>query len=415
MPVFAQFLMTRLVLLGVSTLAFLGLVPEIEVPENARSEVTSQIHKEVAKNLISKSPGIPALLKVLPEDKHPDPESSGSIINPQPGNQIQPTPKVTPEVKPTPAPTVTTQPIPEPEPIKQAPVIIPPEPAPQPDPTPNPSPRNLVIGDVLVNIICTQKNGNAIKVTTGSGVVIASKGVILTNAHVAQLFLLRDYYNNGLMECAIRRENMPAFGYTANLLYLPSQWIEENKSTITQSNPRGTGEMDYALLYITGNTNPILGKPDSFPSTSFDTREGIAEINDAVTVAGYPGNHKSLLEITRSRPLVIENVRVRDVFTFSGNNVDIMQTSETNVAQTGSSGGGVFENNTLMGTIVSIAPGSNNQSKINALTTAYIDRHIKQTTGRNLPNFVSGDVEAKSQAFQSTVAPLLSRILGEQL
>src|ERR1700733_7735385 len=45
----------------------------------------------------------------------------------------------------------------------------------------------------LVNIECTTIAGGTFEPISGSGVVIDSDGVILTNAHVAQFFLLRDY------------------------------------------------------------------------------------------------------------------------------------------------------------------------------------------------------------------------------
>ena len=47
---------------------------------------------------------------------------------------------------------------------------------------------NEVTRDAIVNIFCTTKSGGSFKPITGSGVVIDKRGIILTNAHVAQYF-----------------------------------------------------------------------------------------------------------------------------------------------------------------------------------------------------------------------------------
>ncbi|MBY0293848.1 hypothetical protein K2Q08_00780, partial [Patescibacteria group bacterium] len=45
----------------------------------------------------------------------------------------------------------------------------------------------------LVNIFCLTKSGGYLYPISGSGVMITKNGIILTNAHVGQYFLLRDY------------------------------------------------------------------------------------------------------------------------------------------------------------------------------------------------------------------------------
>ena len=62
----------------------------------------------------------------------------------------------------------------------------------------------LNLRKALVNIICTVSAGTVLRSISGSGVIISSKGVVLTNAHIGQYFLLSDYPSKGNTFCVIR-------------------------------------------------------------------------------------------------------------------------------------------------------------------------------------------------------------------
>ena len=66
---------------------------------------------------------------------------------------------------------------------------------------------NEVTREALVNVFCTTKSGGSFKPTTGSGVIIDERGVILTNAHVAQYYLLEDYLVEDFVSCVIRTDS----------------------------------------------------------------------------------------------------------------------------------------------------------------------------------------------------------------
>ena len=140
----------------------------------------------------------------------------------------------------------------------------------------------------IVNIYCTSITPTQIRTTTGTGFFIHPSGVILTNAHVAQFLLLENTGVFGDTSCIIRNGNPAAPRYHAELLYIPPAWVEANASLIDDKAPSGTGERDYALLYVTGgmDNEPL---PSTFPALALAT--GLlprSVTNSAVIAAGYP-------------------------------------------------------------------------------------------------------------------------------
>ncbi len=101
----------------------------------------------------------------------------------------------------------------------------------------------------IVNILCTDQKGEEV---TGTGIVVGSQGIILTNAHIGQFFLIRDYPVKNYMSCIIRTGSPAYPTYTAELVYISPTWVADNKTILTDTNPKGTGENDFAFLRITG-------------------------------------------------------------------------------------------------------------------------------------------------------------------
>ena len=101
----------------------------------------------------------------------------------------------------------------------------------------------------VVNILCLSSQGNMVTISTGSGVVINSQGIIITNAHVAENFLIPN------KECTIRSGDIATDKYKASLVYINEKWLQKNAGVIFSNLARGTGENDFALLAITSKTN----------------------------------------------------------------------------------------------------------------------------------------------------------------
>jgi hypothetical protein len=439
MPLLIRFIAQRVFLVGLSLLTVVGVNPQIDVLSDGEAQIATEERKDTIQETLTDLGDTSNDLSTIlnPENgATPIPLPEINILNlpvriPETPNITLPTDTASRPVVPQKVPTQTA--IPTPTPTVPKPTVQPtttpttpaptaptpttpvaPKPtttAPTPQITPDTSSAST-LSNIVVGILCVRHNGNRIHVTNGSGVLVSSKGVVLTNSHVAQMFLLKD---RGY-DCSIRRENIPTYGFKAVPLYISEQWVEDNYMSIGSPSPVGTGENDYALLLITENTNPSLTLPRSFPAASINTKSEAAEIGDSITVAGYPGIQTSDFNLATQASLKTEKTTIKNVFTLARVSVDVFATRDTVVAKRGSSGGGVFENGELIGTIVTTSQGSTPATLvINALTLDYINRDIKDATGLSLTEYLSGDVVTRAQTFQSSVAPRLTELLLRNL
>ena len=267
----------------------------------------------------------------------------------------------------------------------------------------------------LVNILCVTKSGGPLMPISGSGIVIDARGIVLTNAHIAQYLLLKDYVMKDYVECIIRMGS-PAYPlYTTELLYVSESWVRENAVQIDSDNPVGTGEHDYALLRITGT---IDGKGvGAIPNTPVDTKESSADIGTEVLVAGYPAGFVGGITIQKSLYPASSVTSVREVFTFATSTIDLISVGGSIVAQKGSSGGAVVgRDGRLKGLVVtSTQAESTNDRDLRAITLAHINRDIKESTGYSLGEFLTKNLTAESHRFITTIAPTLTRLLENAL
>lgn len=404
MPVLLRFLIQRLIVVAIAFLSFLGISPNLTIPTTEESIVATEERKGIIE-------------EILKERKN---ETTNSIITPtEPIAVIDST--LLPEIKNTQKEEPTKVEI---NPVttegKNVPIIpstnitINAKDTLETEISEQESTSESTINNIVLNIICTNREGNKIKVSTASGVLISPNGVVLTNAHVAQLFLLKNYPRENYMECSLRRENIPTYGYKADILYISKDWIRDNASLINDPAPRGTGENDYALLFITENTNPVLSLPTKFPYAELATIDGSVEVGDNITASGYPGRQISLLNLSSSARLIIDRILVNNIYTFAQTTTDVFSTSATSVAEKGSSGGGIFEDNKLVG-IISTTMNVGGGNYINAITLSYINRDIKNETGYSLSAMISGDVNSRANNFNENEVPVLLKLLEKYL
>jgi S1-C subfamily serine protease len=269
--------------------------------------------------------------------------------------------------------------------------------------------------DALVNIYCTYTTPEYQRITTGSGFFIDDDGVILTNAHVAQFLLLDDNSQQVDVKCIVRAGSPALAIYEAKLLYISPAWVQANASQILTERPRGTGERDYALLYVhSGLDNKPL--PGKFPSLVVNNDYLSKElIGSDITVAGYPADDFTEGSEANLTP-VISTTTLTDMFTFDSNYADVIAIEESAVGQFGSSGGPILnEAGEVIGLITTKGSQIDGNTSLRALTISYIDRTIIEETTFDLKSTTGGQLAFRSDLFLKTIAPFLTRILELEL
>lgn len=269
--------------------------------------------------------------------------------------------------------------------------------------------------EAIVNIYCTYRTDTYIKTTNGTGFFIDTDGVILTNAHVAQFLLLEGL--EGEAACVIRNGNPAMAMYEAELLYISPLWISEHAKLINDEAPKGTGERDYALLYVTsGIDNKPM--PASFAALPFDVVHLSTDIVDTeIFATGYPAE-SSMADGGKS-PLVPKQATttIGELMTFGSNLVDIFTIRGSAIGEHGSSGGPVVNSDgNAMGIISTRGDDAQfGDGSLRAISISYIDRSITQETSNSLAQNLGGNLPYRASIFKKTIVPFLQQVLGDEL
>ena len=305
-----------------------------------------------------------------------------------------PAPKTT--LAPTSTPTTTPVAAPIPAPISV------------PTPTANNAELDAAASTLrtaLVNIICYVPVGSGLHSISASGIFIDPKGIILTNAHVAQYFLLADRGAN----CTIRRGSPATNSYEAKLIFISPAWLNANSTILTIANPSGTGEYDYALLAVTksATTNSL---PSSFPFIPLATIP--PHTGTPVVIATYGAQFLESSQVQSGLFPTVVFGSVKDIFTFATNTIDVLALGGSAAAQEGSSGGGVAgASSELVGTITtSTVLGSTDTRSLDAITASYIRADYASENGQALDLLLAEPTAASVADFSSQLSALESII-----
>lgn len=305
-----------------------------------------------------------------------------------------------PPTAPAPVPTPAQQEAPIQQPLNQVERVT----NPYPFPVLPVSDVNTAVRAALVNILCMPRGGSLSPVS-GSGVLIDSRGVILTNAHVAQYVLLSEDPRVNL-SCTVRTGGPATAQWVPSVLYIPQVWVDQHVSEILTPHPIGTGEHDYALLLITGSaTSAPL--PTSFPFLPSDTREAIGFQGDQVLVASYPAEFVGGIAAQYNLFAASSLATIGDLLTFDVRSVDALSLGGVIEAQSGSSGGAVVNGwGRLIGLIATTSQAPTTAGRdLHALTLSYINRDLAAQAQLDLAGILDGDLMAEVRDFQANTAP----------
>lgn len=259
----------------------------------------------------------------------------------------------------------------------------------------------------LVNILCTTYSGGSFAPISGSGVFIDSHGIILTNAHVAQYFLLKDYPFPNNIQCTVRSGSPAQPLYTAEVMYLPPEWVAANASQLTSQHAMGTGENDYAFLRITGTVSPTVSLPSSFPALPMTS--SAPEVGAPTLLVAYPAGLLDGQTIQMNLYSSSAVSTVQNLYSFDGlQNVDLLALGGTVVSQTGSSGGALIGigSGKLLGIIATETTGTTTADRqLNAVTVGFIDRALAKSGKGGLAAFLQGDPQQIAADFKANTAP----------
>lgn len=273
--------------------------------------------------------------------------------------------------------------------------------------------------EAIVNIYCTSVTSRQIRTTTGTGFFVHPTGVIMTNAHVAQFLLLEKTGVFGNTDCVIRNGSPASARYKAELLYIPPAWVKANASLIDDRAPSGTGERDYALLFVISDMdNEPINEAVAFPSLALNTDllpRSAAEAS--VLAAGYPaGSLFTEGTDTELRARSAETT-ISELYTFDSNYADVFGMRGSIMGEQGASGGPVVANDgRVIGMITTRGDDARDGAgSLRAITISHINRTITQETGFSLSSNLSGDIPFKASVFTNTMAPFLTELLVAEI
>jgi len=275
-----------------------------------------------------------------------------------------------------------------------------------------PAPSTGIAGSV-VNILCTPHT-SAIAGSSGSGVIIDSRGIILTVAHVAEYELLEEALGSSVMSCVVRTGSPARTAYTARVVYLPQPWIQENGTGIISSRQIGTGENDFALLAITGSAT---GKPlpSSFPALPLASSG--SSLGDTINFAGYGGQGLTDAQIQNALTATLVQGKIEDIFSITGgHSSDGLTISAGSASQSGASGGAIATTDKqLAGIFIGSFTSDSGVREGLATTASYIRRAFAASMGESLDSYIAAKSPSALVASYTPQAVTLGRLLARSI
>ena len=209
-----------------------------------------------------------------------------------------------------------------------------------------------------MNIFCTETvQKKYIKAVSGSGVFLSNpsdtKGVVLTNAHVARHLLDKN------KKCVGRTGSPAVATHKLTLRYIPSFWLRSNgQYIIGDPNKESTGEFDFAVIEVQKLPSTVKKVSTIYdvlkPSLQFQLKD-YAENSTLPyaqgSIVSYPAQKTLSKNIYNPLYIKKDSIRVQEVYRSPTHNESdsLLDTTGSTQVDHGSSGGMVvlegFSNN----------------------------------------------------------------------
>jgi len=234
----------------------------------------------------------------------------------------------------------------------------------------------------VVQVVCEQGAGS---VSTGSGVVVSFKGIVLTNAHVL----------DGAKSCIVKTGNPASFAGKLKIVFVGDTSEKIGTSPVPKQ------DFAFGRIYELAATSPIIS-----PFKYLELNAAYSpNIGDGLYSAAYPtelvGGSSFLAgrqNLVYTTTKIVERYRVDDASVTH----DIIELEGSIATQQGSSGSPIIS--PLGGGVVGIVFGQTNAEIQNgfglpstvatgertelAFLISYIDRAVRQQKGKSLDEFI---------------------------
>jgi hypothetical protein len=270
------------------------------------------------------------------------------------------------------------------------------------------------LSNATVNLYCRFRDGRKLISATGSGVFIGDRGVILTNAHVAQFFLLAENEKRIKGGCTVRTGSPARSTYHASVLYLPPQWLKDNVAKISEEDPHGSSVDDFALLYVTDAINGVL--PAHFPALQLSLNLFAVPTHTTVTVTGYPAGQLNFDAIRTELAAMTASSTIMSLKSLGPALLpDLITLTSSKVAAQGISGGPIANSKEELLGIVSTKSDAKKDPVLRGISMLYITRALYQDTHQTLFSFLTGDFGTLASTSRAELGDALISQLEEGL